>query len=189
VMRIDDEASRAGVEIEWRPFLLGPIFMSQGWTTSPFNVYPAKGRYMVRDIGRIAAERGLPFTMPETFPINGLKAARLAIAADRVGAQGAFSRAVFNAQFTRGLDASDDGVLTTCLTSCGLDADAMWARSNEDDVKAALRRNTEQAQANGLFGAPSFTTEDGELFWGDDRLDQALRWAIMEKNSAVASKA
>ena len=83
VMRIDDEASRAGVEIEWRPFLLGPIFMSQGWTTSPFNVYPAKGRYMVRDIGRIAAERGLPFTMPETFPINGLKAARLAIAADK----------------------------------------------------------------------------------------------------------
>jgi 2-hydroxychromene-2-carboxylate isomerase len=65
----------------------------------------------------------------------------------------------------------------------------MWARSNEDDVKAALRRNTEQAQANGLFGAPSFTTEDGELFWGDDRLDQALRWAITEKNSAVASKA
>ena len=189
VMRIDDEASRAGVEIEWRPFLLGPIFMSQGWTTSPFNVYPAKGRYMVRDIGRIAAERGLAFTMPETFPINGLKAARLAIAADKVGAQAAFSRAVFNAQFTRGLDASDDGVLTTCLTSCGLDADAMWARSNEDDVKAALRRNTEQAQANGLFGAPSFTTEDGELFWGDDRLDQALRWAITEKNSAVASKA
>lgn len=188
VMRIDAEASCAGVEIEWRPFLLGPIFMSQGWTTSPFNVYPAKGRYMVRDIGRIAAARGLAFTMPKTFPINGLKAARLAIAADEVGAQAAFSRAVFDAQFTRGLDASNDGVLTTCLTSCGLDTDAMWARSNEDDVKVALRRNTEQAQAIGLFGAPSFTTEDGELFWGDDRLDQVLRWAVTEKNSAVASK-
>ena len=73
VIRIDADASRLGVAIEWRPFLLGPIFVSQGWTTSPFNIYPAKGRYMVRDIGRIAAARGLPFNMPETFPVNGLK--------------------------------------------------------------------------------------------------------------------
>ena len=75
VMRIEAEASLAGVAIKWRPFLLGPIFVSQGWTTSPFNIYPAKGRYMVRDIGRIAAARGLPFKMPETFPVKGLKAA------------------------------------------------------------------------------------------------------------------
>jgi 2-hydroxychromene-2-carboxylate isomerase len=188
VMRIDAEASRAGVAIEWRPFLLGPIFVSQGWTTSPFNIYPAKGRYMVRDIGRIAAARGLPFKMPETFPVNGLKAARLAIAAESFGGKAAFSRAVFNAQFAMGLDLSNDGVLTACLTLPGLDADAVWARSKDDDVKGALRRNTEEAQAIGIFGAPSFTTEDGELFWGDDRLEQALRWSIAEKKSAAVSE-
>lgn len=188
IMRIDAEASRAGVAVEWRPFLLGPIFVAQWWTTSPFNIYPAKGRYMVRDIGRIAAERGLPFKMPETFPVNGLKAARLAIAAESLGGTAAFSRAVFNAQFATGLDVSNDSVLTTCLTSSGLDADAMWARSKDDGVKAALRRNTEEAQAIGLFGAPSFTTEDGELFWGDDRLDQALRWSSIEKKSAAVSE-
>ena len=53
-MRIESLAAGAGVEIVWRPFLLGPIFRAQGWDTSPFNLYPAKGRYMVRDIERLA---------------------------------------------------------------------------------------------------------------------------------------
>ncbi|HVZ05541.1 2-hydroxychromene-2-carboxylate isomerase [Hyphomicrobium sp.] len=176
-MRIDAEGARAGVAIEWRPFLLGPIFKSQGWTTSPFNVYPAKGRYMVRDITRIASERGLPFRMPETFPANGLKAARLAIAARGWGATAAFSRAVFEAQFAGGEDISDDDVLAACLTRVGLDPASVWPRIMDDSVKAALKRNTEMAQGLGIFGAPSFTTADNELFWGDDRLAEALRWA------------
>jgi 2-hydroxychromene-2-carboxylate isomerase len=128
-------------------------FRVTGWITSPFNIYPAKGRCMVRDIGRIAAARGFPFNMPETFPVNRLKAARLAIAAESFGGKAAFSRAVFNAQFAMGLDLSNDGVLTACLTLPGLDADAVWARSKDDDVKGALRRNTEEAQAIGIFGA------------------------------------
>jgi 2-hydroxychromene-2-carboxylate isomerase len=176
-MRIEAEARRAGVEIEWRPFLLGPIFKAHGWTTSPFNLYPAKGRYMVRDISRIAAARGLPFQMPETFPANGLKAARLAIAAQTFGAQAAFSRAVYEAAFARGQDISNDEILSECLTRSGLDPETVRALSTDETVKTALKRNTEAAQALGIFGAPSFTTRDGELFWGDDRLEQALRWA------------
>jgi 2-hydroxychromene-2-carboxylate isomerase len=77
-MRIEDLAAKAGVSIVWRPFLLGPIFKSQGWETSPFNLYPAKGRYAMRDIERIAKERGLPFRLPDHFPQNSLLAARLA---------------------------------------------------------------------------------------------------------------
>lgn len=177
-MRIDAEAERAGVAVEWRPFLLGPIFKSQGWTTSPFNLYPAKGRYMERDIGRIAQARGLSFRMPANFPANGLKAARLAIAAQTFGGTPAFTRAVFGAAFGQGLDIADDGVLTECLVAAALDAGAVWALSRDDVAKAALRRNTEEAQAIGIFGAPSLTTDDGELFWGDDRLEQALRWAL-----------
>jgi 2-hydroxychromene-2-carboxylate isomerase len=188
-MRIEAEAHRSGVAIEWRPFLLGPIFKAQGWTSSPFNIYPAKGRYMIRDIQRIASARGLAFVMPTTFPANALKAARLAIAANDAGCLADFSQAVFRAEFAAREDISDDSVLTACLTSCGLDAEAAWARSQNDDVKAALRRNTEAAQALGIFGAPSFTTQDGELFWGDDRLEQALQWALTGKDSAIASGA
>ncbi len=71
-MRIEEMARKADVEVIWKPFLLGPIFKAQNWDTSPFNVYPAKGRYMVRDIERIAEARGLAFRLPDPFPQNGL---------------------------------------------------------------------------------------------------------------------
>lgn len=186
VMRIEEAANRAGVAIEWRPFLLGPIFKANGWTTSPFNLYPAKGRYMVRDIARTAASRGLSFRMPATFPANGLKAARLAIAAQRFGATQVFTRAVFEAQFALGGDISSDEVLTECLTAAGLDPVQMWAASSQEPVKSALKHNTDAAQALGIFGAPSFTTEDKELFWGDDRLEQAIGWAFNPPKSDSA---
>lgn len=71
-MRIEVLAEEAGVGIVWKPFLLGPIFKAQGWDTSPFNLYPAKGKYMVRDMERIAEARGLKFRLPDPFPQNGL---------------------------------------------------------------------------------------------------------------------
>lgn len=184
-MRIEAESRRAEIEVEWRPFLLWPIFKAQGWTTSPFNLYPAKGIYMVRDISRIAASRGLSFQMPETFPANGLKAARLAIAAQKFGAQAAFTRSVYQAAFARGQDISNDEILSECLTASGLDPAALWPLSADETVKASLKRNTEEAQALRIFGAPSFTTRDGELFWGDDRLEQALDWASRPSASHV----
>lgn len=175
-MRIVDEAERAGVDVHWRPFLLGPIFKAQGWPTSPFNLYPAKGRYMVRDIGRIAAARGIAFALPGTFPMSTVKAARLALAADR-DAIANFSVLVFRAAFADGRDIADTNVLQQCLLAAGLDAHAVSAHAASDAIKSALRQNTDEAQQRAIFGAPSFTTRDGELFWGDDRLDQALRWA------------
>ncbi len=78
-MRIEAAAKAAGVAVVWQPFLLGPIFRAQGWSISPFNIDPAKGRYMVRDVGRIAAARGLAFALTDRPPANTLKAARLAI--------------------------------------------------------------------------------------------------------------
>ena len=95
VMRIEDLAADAGVEILWQPFLLGPIFRAQGWSDSPFNLYPAKGRYMVRDIERIAASRNLPFNMPAVFPASGLLAARIALIGTVQGWVNEFTRAVF----------------------------------------------------------------------------------------------
>lgn len=176
-MRIQALAQTLGVELEWRPFLLAPIFKARGWTTSPFNIYADKGRYMVRDITRIATERGIKFSMPPAFPANGLKAARLAVAAAEDGHTPQVSQAIYLAEFEFGLDINDENVLRACLQTLDLDADALMARTSEDTIKAIVRKNTDEAQALGIFGAPSFTTADGELFWGDDRLEQALRWA------------
>ena len=121
VMRISDLARPVGVEVIWRPFLLGPIFKSQGWDTSPFNLYPVKGRYMIRDMQRLAESRGLPFVMPPTFPANGLKAARLALIGADEGWIEPFTRAVFEAEFGRGEDIAQPAVIEKALSGLGLD--------------------------------------------------------------------
>jgi 2-hydroxychromene-2-carboxylate isomerase len=179
-MRIEPLAKSAGVEVIWKPLLLGPIFRAQGWDTSPFNIYPAKGKYMLRDMERLASERGLPFKLPSPFPQNSLHAARLAIIGHAEGWGVAFTRAVYQAEFAGGADIGDKRVLLAILTQLGLDAEALLARSATEDNKQRLRQQTEEAQELGIFGAPSFLVR-GDLFWGDDRLEQALVTATAAK--------
>jgi 2-hydroxychromene-2-carboxylate isomerase len=175
-VRIDEMARARGVAVRWRPFLLGPVFASQGWASSPFNIYPAKGRYMVRDISRIAQARGIAFVMPDPFPQPSLLAARAALAIEDEAQRAMFSRAVFEHQFARGFSIDDPFAIGGCAAKAGLNAAAVLQASRTDAVKARLRAETEDAQRLGIFGAPMFVTEDGELFWGDDRLEQAMGW-------------
>jgi 2-hydroxychromene-2-carboxylate isomerase len=177
-MRIEEAAEAAGVRLVWRPFLLGPIFAAQGWTTSPFNLYPDKGRYMWRDMEREAATLGLPLCRPEPFPQNSLLAARVALVGAEQGWIAAFTRAVFQAEFGRGRNIGDPALLSGILTDLGADADTVLAEAQADANKARLRRAGEEAQARGLFGAPSFVADDREVFWGNDRLERALAWAV-----------
>jgi len=186
-MRIEPAAKEAGVSLDWKPFLLGPIFQAQGWSTSPFNLYPNKGRYMVRDMQRVCAERGLPFQLTQMFPQNSLKAARLGMIASAEGWAADFTREVYLREFRDGRDISDEAVLSEALSAAGKEPAELLARMADQTVKDALRKQTEKASSLGIFGAPAFVTEDGELFWGDDRLNQALKWAAGERPSAPAS--
>jgi 2-hydroxychromene-2-carboxylate isomerase len=177
-MRIEPMAAAAGVEVDWQPFLLGPVFNAQGWTSSPFNVYPAKGRNMVRDMQRMAGMRGLPFVLPEPFPAASLLAMRVATLGMDRGWTAAFAQAAYGAQFGRGEDIGSPDVLGGLVSELGLDAAEVLAAAGAKPVKARLRAATEAAMRLGIFGAPSLVTENGELFWGDDRLEQALAWAV-----------
>lgn len=179
-MRIEKLAEEAGVEVVWRPFLLGPVFKAQGWDTSPFNLYPSKGRYMWRDMEREAARLGLPFYRPNPFPQNGLLAARIALLGLDRGWTPAFSRSVYTAQFGEGADIGRAQVLSGVLSGMGLDPDAIIAEAQEDTNKLRLRRLGEEALTRGIFGAPTFFAEDGEMFWGNDRMEQALDWAATQ---------
>jgi 2-hydroxychromene-2-carboxylate isomerase len=176
-MRIEALANRAGIEVAWRPFLLGPIFKSFGWNDSPFNIYATKGRYMWRDLTRVCEADGLPLELPPVrFPQNGLKAARLALAGEQDGWTPSFTRAVFTANYAGQKNISDDATLRDILDSIGVDADTAFAAANAPKTKEALRTQNDAAAALGLFGAPSFTVGN-ELFWGNDRLETALAWA------------
>ncbi len=179
-MRIGDAARDAGVTVTWRPFLLGPIFAAQGWTTSPFNLFPAKGRYMWEDMARLCAARGLPLVQPPGFPQNGLRAARVALAALEHDAGPAFCRAVFAAQFGEGADIAQDATIAACLARAAL-PESLLAAADDPARKAALRAQTDAAQALGLFGAPSFSLGTA-IYWGDDRLDMALAAARADKD-------
>ncbi len=178
VARIEDEATVAGVSVRWEPFLLGPIFAEQGWDDSPFNVYPTKGRYMWRDLERLCDKYGIPFAKPSRFPRNGLLAARVACLAIATSEQWLpeFVRAVFRANFAQDREIGDATEVSSILDSLGQPGAQIVEQAQAPDNKQRLRDQTQRAVEVGIFGAPSFMVGE-ELFWGNDRLEDALRWA------------
>jgi 2-hydroxychromene-2-carboxylate isomerase len=175
-MRIRRLADEAGIAVRFRPFLLGPIFTAQGWTTSPFNLFAAKGKNMWRDLERICADAGLPFRRPEPFPQNSVLAARVALVGLARTWGEAFCVAVFEAQFGEGRSIADADAIADILLRLDVAPKEALAAATSDDNKLSLRAQTEEAQRQGVFGAPTFIAADGELFWGNDRLERALLW-------------
>ena len=175
-MRIRGLADTAGVTVRWQPFLLGPIFKAQGWDNSPFNIYEAKGRYMWRDLERTCAALDLPFAKPDAFPQSGLVAARVALVGLDEGWGETFIAAVYRAQFAEGRLIADPAVIQDILVKMKIDPKPVFDRTQSDTIKTRLREQTDEAQRLGIFGAPAAVV-NGELFWGNDRLEQAIAWA------------
>jgi 2-hydroxychromene-2-carboxylate isomerase len=163
-------ARETGASIVWRPMLLGGVFKAAG-NASPVTV-PAKGRWMVADIARFARRYGVPFAFNPHFPVNTLTLMRGAAGMQLREPQrlGAYLDAVFRAMWVDAVDLGDAAQVARVLDAAGFDADAFAALVGDPAVKAALIANTEEAVARGAFGAPSLFV-DGELFFGQDRLD------------------
>lgn len=179
-MRIEALAVSRGVEVSWRPFLLGPLFAEQGWHDSPFNIYPTKGRYMWRDVERICARIGLPFERPEPFPQHSLLATRVALCLEP-GLRAPFSRSVYLAEFGDGLSIAETETLAPLLTALGLAPNGILERAQDTANKDRLRNECARAAEIGLPGAPCLVTSDEEIFWGNDRLEEGLEWEV-ERN-------
>jgi 2-hydroxychromene-2-carboxylate isomerase len=180
-LRIEALAQERKMDIAWRPFLLGPIFKAQGWDSSPFNLFPVKGVYMWRDVERLCGAQGLRFRRPDPFPQSSLLAARLALTPEVTPHRAEFSRRVYLVHFGEGARLDDEAMLRGMLASLGLDAAAALKQARSEEVKLALRQATDEAMRLKLFGAPSFVTPKGEVFWGNDRLESALEWAMVER--------
>lgn len=130
---------------------------------------------MWRDMEHLCAGYGLPFRRPSEFPRNGLLAARIACGSSQEPWLPDFVRAVYRANFADDRDIADPAILTELLQTVGA-AETALERAAAPDTKQRLRAETQAASELGLFGAPSFIVR-GELFWGDDRLEDAIRWA------------
>lgn len=174
--RIVELAAKAGAPITWRPFLLGVVLRECGWDGPPIANNPRKGAYMWRDLERQARQRGHGFTKPSNFPRHSVLANRVALIAANEGWAESFVPRTFAVNFIDDLEIAEPEVLARIIAACGHDhPDAVLARAQSEDNKAALKANTDEASARGIFGAPSFLIGN-ELFWGDDRLEAALEW-------------
>jgi 2-hydroxychromene-2-carboxylate isomerase len=138
-MRVEELIVPSGLRLKWMPFLLGPIFAGQGWDSSPFNVYPAKGKYMWRDMERLCARHDLPLKRPETFPQFALLATRVAVAAADETWLPAYCRAVFHAEYGLGCDITDQKVVAEALAQAGADPAVWIGRAGDDAIKQALK--------------------------------------------------
>jgi 2-hydroxychromene-2-carboxylate isomerase len=178
---VAERARTRGVRIVWRAFLLAPIFAAEGWTDSPFNIYPAKGKYMWRDLARLCAVQRLPLRRPSQFPRSGLLAARVACLYAEESWLPEFVRRVYAANFRDDRDIASPDVIAHILASLGLKPAEILTAAQAPPSKEALRAQVDRAVALGIVGAPSFTV-DGEVFWGGDRMEQAFDWALGKRD-------
>ena len=179
-MRIDALAREKKVQVIWKPFLLGVVFKALGWETSPFVLQKIKGDYTWRDMARQCDKYGLPWRQPATFPRTALLPMRVALIGADQGWIAPFARSMMTMNFAEDRDIDNVEAVSEVLAELGLDAPAIVALALTPDNKLRLRRQTQQAQALNLFGAPSFLS-DGELFWGNDRLEDALLHAAASR--------
>jgi 2-hydroxychromene-2-carboxylate isomerase len=177
VMRIEDVAARCGVEIAWRPFLLGPIFKSFGWNTTPFLLQKEKGDYMWKDMVRQCRKYDLPWMKPTTFPRRALLPSRVALLGAAEPWIGEFCRRIMLLNFAKDSDIDSPEAVGEVLKKLELPAAQIIRDAQSEQNKLKLREQTETAKTRGIFGAPTFFVH-GEMFWGNDRLDDALSFAM-----------
>jgi 2-hydroxychromene-2-carboxylate isomerase len=176
VMRIDSLTRGPGVRIVWRPFLLGPIFRSFGWSTSPFLEQKEKGAYMWKDMERQCQKLGIPWCRPTEFPRRSVLPARVALLGVDQPWLLPFAQQVMLANFARDQNIESEAVVRNVLERMALPADELLHAAQSESNKARLRAMTEEAQRRGVFGAPTFFVGN-EMFWGNDRLDDAMNFA------------
>ncbi len=183
IMRLEEEASRAGVEIRWRPFNVRKLFVEQ--TNTPFpKEKAAKVAYMWRDIERRAARFGLGWNGVPPYPVDrsGL-ANRLGVIAGKEGWAPAFTRIAYRAWFIDHKDFGQPEVAHALLSELGHDANGLIERANSNAGKADFDAETDVARSLGVFGVPTFAVGT-EIFWGHDRMEDAFAWALGLRSDA-----
>ncbi len=175
VMRIEEVAHKAGVGVRWRPFNVRQIMIEMD--NIPFRTKPIKAKYMWRDLERRAARFGIPFPEPPEYPVDpeGL-ANRVGTVAAQRGWCPDYTRASYRAWFLENKPLGVPEHVTEVLASLGKAPDEIIALAESSDARARYDAETNEARRLGIFGSPTFVIGE-EIFWGDDRLEDALEWS------------
>jgi len=174
VSRLPEVAKASGVPFNWRPFSVRAIMREQN--NIPFVGKPVKTAYMWRDIERRATMHGLPAKVPVPYPLKDFDLThRLAILGLAEGWGVPYIQASYRRWFVDGQEPGQEPNLSASLAEVGQDPARCVERAGTVDIGARYDAATAEAKKLGVFGSPTFAVA-GELFWGDDRLEDALSW-------------
>jgi len=174
VSRLADVERSTGMTFRWRPFHL--LIILQEMKHIPFADKPTKSAYMWRDIERRAAMYGIPMKLPVPYPARQSVVANLvAIVGMRENWGADFVRAAYRRWFQRGEETGSEPNVSESSRDIGQDPERVLTLANSDDTKSVLTAETDAARELGIFGSPTFIV-GRELFWGDDRLADAINW-------------
>ncbi len=172
IMRLPGIAAQSGIDFVWRPFNVRKIMIEQD--NVPFAKKPIKAAYMWRDIERRSARYGLPVKVPAPYPLAEFDLAnKVAILGRQEGWCADYVQATYRRWFQEGQAAGSEPNLSASLAEIGVDPVAAIKRANDDAIDAAYEAATDEALEKNIFGAPSFLIGT-EVFWGDDRLEDAI---------------
>jgi 2-hydroxychromene-2-carboxylate isomerase len=174
IMRIDKMAAQAGIHVRWRPFYVRAIMIEQN--NIPFRDKPVKRAYMWRDLERRANRFGIAWTGIPPYPVDkeGL-ANRIGIISAQEGWAPDYAKSAYRSWVVEHQDFGDPATAADILTHIGQDADRVIAHARSEEIGIAMERETDAARQLGIFGSPTFVI-GREIFWGDDRLEEAIEW-------------
>ncbi|HTV87615.1 MAG TPA: 2-hydroxychromene-2-carboxylate isomerase [Stellaceae bacterium] len=174
VMRLADVEQATGITFRWRPFSVRQIMIEMD--NIPFRTKPVKAAHMWRDIERRAAMYGLPARVPASYPLKEWDVAnRVAVLGAAEGWAAEYARATYRRWFVDGLEPGSEPNLSDSLAEIGQDPVRVLTLAAASKTASAYEAATNEARGLGIFGSPSFIV-DRELFWGDDRLNDAITW-------------
>ncbi len=170
--RIEELATEGGADLIWRPFLVGGVFntINPSVYQQRANPTPEKLRYYAKDLADWARFYNLVIGSPSVFPVNSVSAMRACFVALEHERLPAFARAVFEAYWSHDRDISQADVLGSICRDVGLDEEEVAEKIASTTYKQKLRDNTEELIERGGFGTPTIFINDGDMYFGNDRL-------------------
>ena len=182
-------ARELGVEVRWRPVLVGGIFNAVNPSVYEFRErgVPAKQAYLMKDLQDWARQAGLTIHFPPAvFPVNSVKAMRGCLLLEPEGKLVPFAAEVFEAYWTRQEDISQDAVLAALCERVGVEPGRFFTGIATPEIKAALKANTDEVIARGGFGSPTIFVGGDDMYFGNDRLG-LVRDAVRRRQLALAA--